>query len=131
VLVLMDRRDQACRFLASLGFPFPLRGYSDEEYRTRHHALMSWAPSWGLMLWLREASGVTSALNAGALSRGLLAVSGVICGSSAGGGIFFLPPPANQPGGRFGRPRACLGATRAAPPPPREGAVPSGQPRSK
>jgi hypothetical protein len=38
--VAMDRLHQACRFLASLGFPFPLRGYSDEEYRTRHHALI-------------------------------------------------------------------------------------------
>ena len=37
--VAVDRFHQACRFLASLGFPFPLRGYSDEEYRTRHHAL--------------------------------------------------------------------------------------------
>jgi hypothetical protein len=38
--VAVDRFHQACRFLASLGFPFPLRGYSDEEYRTRHHALI-------------------------------------------------------------------------------------------
>jgi hypothetical protein len=38
--VVMDRRDQACRFLASLGFPFPLRGYSDEE----HPALIPRAP---------------------------------------------------------------------------------------
>jgi hypothetical protein len=38
--VAVDRLHQACRFLASLGFPFPLRGYSDEEYRTRHHALV-------------------------------------------------------------------------------------------
>ena len=38
--VAVDRLHQACRFLASLGFPFPLRGYSDEEYRTRHHALI-------------------------------------------------------------------------------------------
>ena len=29
--VAVDRFHQACRFLASLGFPFPLRGYSDEE----------------------------------------------------------------------------------------------------
>ena len=39
--VAMDRLHQACRFLASLGFPFPLRGYSDEECRTRHHALIT------------------------------------------------------------------------------------------
>ena len=42
--VVMDRRDHACRFLASLGFPFPQRRYSeysDEEYRTWHHALIT------------------------------------------------------------------------------------------
>jgi hypothetical protein len=55
-------------------------------------------------------------LNAGALSRGLLAVSGVTAGVARGGGRYFLLMP---PGGRFGRPRACLGATRAAPPAPR------------
>jgi hypothetical protein len=64
--VVMDRRDQACRFLASLGFPFPLRGYSDEE----HPALIPRAPpqlhvvgllgarawqgicSWGTLKWV-------------------------------------------------------------------------------
>jgi hypothetical protein len=33
--VEVDRFHQACRFLASLGFSFPLRGYSDEGCRTR------------------------------------------------------------------------------------------------
>ena len=41
-------------------------------------------------------------LDVGALSHGLLAVSEVICGSSAGGGRF---PPPLPPGGQFGRPR--------------------------
>jgi hypothetical protein len=36
----VDRRDQSCFFLASLRLLFPRRGYSDEEYRTRHHALI-------------------------------------------------------------------------------------------
>jgi hypothetical protein len=44
--VAVDRLHQACRFLASLGFPFPLRGYSDEEYRTRHHALITRGFRW-------------------------------------------------------------------------------------
>jgi hypothetical protein len=34
--VAVDRLHQACRFLASLCFPFPLRGYPGEEHRTRH-----------------------------------------------------------------------------------------------
>ena len=34
--MMMDRHDQPF-FLASLRLLFPLRGYSDEEYRTRHH----------------------------------------------------------------------------------------------
>jgi hypothetical protein len=39
--VVMDRRDQSCFFLASLRLLFALRGYSDEEYRARHHALIT------------------------------------------------------------------------------------------
>jgi hypothetical protein len=59
----------------------------------------------------------------GTLSRGILAVSGAICGGVArGGGRFFFSRL--QGGGRVGRPRACLGATRGPPLPPREGAVP-------
>jgi hypothetical protein len=60
-------------------------------------------------------------LNVGTLSCGLLAVSGVICGSgsSAGGGVFFRPPP----GGALGGP-GPVWVQLGLPRPPREGAVP-------
>jgi hypothetical protein len=78
---------------------------------------MSWAPPRGLTLWLR-AKGPQGLLHVRALSRGLLAVSGVTA-EVAGGGVFFF--------------RLVLGAlggpgpvwVQLRPPlPPREGAVP-------
>jgi hypothetical protein len=90
---------------------------------------MSWAPpSRGLAVdvMAKRSQGL---LNGGTLFRGLLAVSGVAHSSvrvARGGGRFFF---SRLQGGRFGRPRACLGATRAAPPTPRGRC--SGQPRSK
>jgi hypothetical protein len=59
-------------------------------------------------------------LNVGTLSRGLLAVSGVICGSSAGAGAFFS---SRLQGGALGGPGPVW--VQLGPPlPPREGAVP-------
>jgi hypothetical protein len=68
-------------------------------------------------------------LNAGTLSRGLLAVSGFICGSGsrAGGGRFFF---ARLQGGALGGPGPAW--VQLGPPhPPREGAVPDSPVQNK
>jgi hypothetical protein len=62
----------------------------------------------------------------GTLSRGLLAVSEVICGSSAGGGVFF----ARLQGGALGGPGPVW--VQLGPPHlPREGAVPDSPVQNK
>jgi hypothetical protein len=60
------------------------------------------------------AKGPQGLLNVGALSRGLLAVSGDTAEVARGGGAFSFRLVLG-----FGRPQACLGATKAAPPAPR------------
>jgi hypothetical protein len=63
----------------------------------------------------------------GALSRGLLAVSGVNCGSSAGAGAFFS---SRLQGGALGGPGPVW--VQLGPPlPPREGAVPGSPVQNK
>jgi hypothetical protein len=92
----------------------------------------AWAPSSiipGVGVMAKRSQGL---LNAGgsfprARGRGRSRGSSAGCGSRAGGGVFFSRLQGGALG--FGRPRACLGATRAAPPAPR--ARCSGQPRSK
>jgi hypothetical protein len=44
--VAVDRFDQACRFLASLGFPFALRGYLGEGITDEHGALVPGGVRW-------------------------------------------------------------------------------------
>jgi hypothetical protein len=67
-------------------------------------------------------------LKAGALSRGLLAVSGVICGrSGGGGGVFFS---ARLQGGALGGP-VPVWVQLGPPHPPREGAVPDSPVQNK
>jgi hypothetical protein len=75
---------------------------------------MSWAPPVpGVDIMARRSQGL---LNVGTLSRGLLAVSGVICGSSAPLEAGENPPPLGGPGPVW---------VQLGPPlPPREGAVP-------
>jgi hypothetical protein len=71
-------------------------------------------------------------LDVGALSHGLLAVSEVICGSSAGGGRF--PPPPAPRGAVWAAPGAGPGPVwvQLRPPrPPREGAVPDSPVQNK
>jgi hypothetical protein len=62
-------------------------------------------------------------LNVGTLSRGLLAVSEVTCGSSAGGGVIFSPASTGGGGGGggFGGP-GPVWVQLEPPRPPREGA---------
>jgi hypothetical protein len=73
------------------------------------------------------AKGSQGLLNVGTLSRGLLAVSGVICGSSAGeGGVFF----ARLQGGALGG-SGPVWVQLGPPHPPRVGAVPDNPVQNK